>query len=183
MSDIGNDIPSLYLHQEVRLRIAARELVENARRIFELCHLLGIDPESISPEWKKEDVEITEEILNLSPSLTPREYDGNVVFCMSDPLGSAVVIRDGHVVDEWAKKLLLRELAPTAESLEYHISKHVLLLKKYNEISNEKKLLPSEWVGGGLFHWCQNCDQVFGTLGVDDQGRVICAICGNKGTF
>jgi hypothetical protein len=183
MSSAENNAPTLILHQEVRFRIAARELAENARRIFELCLELGIAPESVSADWKKENIGITQEVIDNAVSLRPSEYDGNTVFFMSDPLSEAVVLRNGNVVEGWGHKNLLRELLPTAEQLEYHVEKHVLLLKKYNEIAENKKESPEEWKSGGLFHHCPNCDQVFGSTGVNERGMVICSVCGNKGSF
>ncbi len=169
MSEISNNSPSNYVHEEVRLRIAGREIVENARRIFELCEMLGIDPDSVSEDWKKEDIGIVQEVVDNTPVIKAAEYDGLPIF-----FTSRAVATGGDK---------LERLKPFAEMLEYHIKKHVILLKKSEQIKEEKENSTRSWITNGHFHWCSNCNQVFGCDSPNQDGKVSCTFCGEYGQF
>lgn len=153
MSNVDSSKASTYVHPEVRLRIANKEFLENARRVFELCEELQVDPDSLTPDWSKADIGITQDVIENAP-----------------------------------KKLLsgggkLERLMAIAEMLEFHIKKHVLLMKKIEDVGNEKIESDRPWVSSGMFHWCPNCDQIFGSDVRDDAGKMQCTQCGHYGIF
>jgi hypothetical protein len=169
MSETPDTPASRYVHEEVRLRIAGREIVENARRIFELCESLGIDPDSISEDWKKEDIGIVQEVIDNTPVIKTAEYDGQPVF-----FTSRAVATGGDK---------LERLRPVAEMLEYHIRKHVILLGKLDQVKEEKETSSRNWITNGHFHWCSSCNQVFGCDSPNEDGKVSCTFCGKYGEF
>lgn len=145
--------PSSYVHPEVRLRIAQKELVQNCHRIFELCEQLNLDPDSLSAGWVKADIGITQEVVDAAP---------------------AKLMSGGGK---------LERMMPVAEMLEFHIKKHVLLMKKIEDVKNEKELIPREWSPDGVFHWCDNCDQIFGCDARAKGDKIKCTHCGHSGVF
>jgi type III secretion system FlhB-like substrate exporter len=153
MSEELNTSPALHVHPEVRLRIASRELLENARRIFELCENLGIDADSLTYDWSKEDIGITEEVVESAPK----------------------TLASGGGV--------LERLMPNAISLEYHLKKHKMLSKKVEDVTLEKESESRTWNVDGHFHWCPNCSQVFGCDAPDSLGNVRCTQCNFYGRF
>lgn len=153
MVENNENIASLHVHPEVRLRIANREVLENARRIFELCENLSIDPDSLSADWVKADIGITQEIVDAAPK-TLASGGGK-----------------------------LERMMPYADMLEYHLKKHKVLLKKAGEVADEKESSTKLWNPNGHFHWCPNCDQVFGCDAPNASGNVTCTYCGHYGTF
>lgn len=153
MADENSHIASLHVHPEVRLRIANREALENAKRIFELCEIIGIDPDSLSADWVKADIGITQEVIDAAPK--------------------TLATGGGK----------LERIMPFAEMLEYHLKKHAILLKKAEDVSQEKQSESKSWNVNGHFHWCPNCDQVFGCDSPNSEGKVTCTYCGHYGTF
>lgn len=153
MAEENSNIASLHVHPEVRFRIVNRELLENARRIFELCEDLCLDPDSLSADWVKADIGITQEIVDAAPK-TLASGGGK-----------------------------LERLMPSADMLEYHLRKHQILLQKAGDVGVEKEQSTRVWNTDGHFHWCGNCDQVFGCDAPDSLGNVKCTHCGNYGAF
>jgi hypothetical protein len=153
MRDQYSEIASLHVHPEVRFRIVQRELKENARRIFELCEMLNIEPDLVSDEWTKELIGITQDVVDNAPK-TLASGGG-----------------------------LLERLMPSADMLEYHLKKHRILLTKAEHVLNEKQSSPREWHTDGHFHWCPNCDQVFGCDSPNSEGKVTCTSCNYYGVF
>lgn len=173
MIDSYTDIPSKYVHPEVRLRIVNKEIVESAKRIFELCESLGINPDSVSETWKKEDIGIED--------IPFSDEFGDANIALVGQYGDKPVFRINKAVATGSDKML--HLKPFAESLEYHIKKHALMLMKAENVTEESLNNPRDWHSDGLFHWCPNCDQIFGCDAPNKDGEVCCSFCGTYGTF
>lgn len=173
MIDSYTDIPSKYVHHEVRLRIVNKEIVESARRIFELCESIGINPDSVSETWKKEDIGIEE--------IPFSDEFGDADIAIVGQYDNKPVFRVNKAIATGGNKM--QRLQPLAESLEYHVKKHALLLAKAKNVAEEKLATPRDWHSDGHFHWCPNCDQVFGCDTPNKDGEVCCSFCGTYGTF
>lgn len=168
MSGPDDSVASLHVHPEVRLRIVNREIMENSRRIYELCESLGIDPDSLSATWSKEEIGISDSPEE-GPTISMAEVEVGSVFFTSRKFSTG----GGRV----------ERLRPDAERLEYHIKKQQILVNKAYDISEEKSNSPREWHITGHFHWCEECDQVFGCDSPDPLGNVTCTYCGAYGPF
>lgn len=162
MSSDITDIPSNYVHPDVRLFIARRDSTVNAIRMYELCLELGIEPDSLYDGWSKSDIGLTEEFLNSVP-------DG--LFYGAD--GEVRRITQHTLMNQNA----LLALRSPAEQLEMHVARHKLLLKKLADVALEKAKYPREWKFDGHFSKCPECGTIFGTNTPASDGILFCVVC------